>query len=162
MVNISKNRFFVPAIFLFPTMLMLTGCPGPGDRMRFDETAQVSVVEESVCFSIAEPQDYQPKDMGINPREIPSKNKNFNFSPGLKVTDGKLCIPPSFYRFPDKGQFIVEYLLTSEKHQGEPRNFVVTLEVNHGHVYNVTPTEREIFLPYCRYASDTPLAACQR
>lgn len=100
--------------------------------------------------------------MGINPRGIPSKNKNFNFSPDLKVTDGKLCIPPSFYRFPDKGQFIVEYLLTSEKHQGEPRNFVVTLEVNHGHVYNVTPTEREIFLPYCRYASDTPLAACQR
>ncbi|MBF7978979.1 MULTISPECIES: hypothetical protein [Rahnella] len=129
MVKIFEYRFLWSGLLLLLSLPVLTGCPGPGDRMRPDETAQVSQQDESVCFN---------------------------------VTDGKLCIPPSFYRFPDKGQFIVEYLLTSAKHEGKPRNFVVTLEVNHGHVYNVTPTEREISLPYCRYALDTPLAACQR
>ncbi|MFO6296725.1 putative T6SS immunity periplasmic lipoprotein [Rahnella selenatireducens] len=162
MVKQIKTRVLWSAFLSGICLLVLTGCPGPGDRMRPDETAQVSQQDDSVCFNVTDAQDYQPADMGINPRGIPSKNKNFNFSPDLKVTDGKLCIPPSFYRFPDKGQFIVEYILTSAKHEGEPRKFVVTLEVNHGHIYNVTPTEREISLPYCRYALDTPLAACQR
>lgn len=142
-------------------LLVLTGCPGPGDRMTPDETAQVSQKGDSVCFTVTDAQDYQPVDMGINPRGTPSKDKNFNFSPDLIIADGQLCIPPSFYRFPDKGQFIVEYLLKSETHKDAPRNVVVTLEINHGRIYNVTPTEREITLPYCRYVTDASLGACQ-
>ena len=142
-------------------LLVLTGCPGPGDRMTPDETATVSRRGDNVCFTVTNAQDYQPADIGINPRGTPSKHKDFNFSPDLTVTDGQLCIPPSFYRFPDKGQFIIEYLLTSKTHKEAPRNVVVILEINQGRFYNVTPTEREITLPYCRYVTDTSPGACQ-
>lgn len=160
MVKTTGFRVLWPACSLALCLLMLTGCPGPGDRMRFDETAQVSQQGDNVCFNITDARDYQPANMGINPRSTPSKEKNFNFSPGLTVADGTLCIPPSFYHFPDKGQFIIEYLLISKKYD-EPRSFVITLEINGGRIYNVTPTEREISLPYCHDALDKSVGACQ-
>ncbi len=148
MVNISKHQFLWSGAFLFPCILMLTGCPGPGDRMRFDETAQVNVVGDKVCFSVTDPLDYRPADIAINPRGTPSKNKAFTFDPDLTVTEGELCIPPSFYRFPDKGQFIVEYVLTSQHHKNEPRKVVVTFESKNGRIYNVPPNNMEISRPY--------------
>ncbi|NDO80643.1 hypothetical protein CJP72_07615 [Citrobacter sp. NCU1] len=129
--------------------------------MRFDETAQVSQQGDSVCFNVIDAQDYQPVDIGINPRGTPPKDKQFNFSPGLKVADGKLCIPPSYYLFPDKGQFIVEYILISKKDKNESRSVVVTFEINQGRIYNVTPTQKEISLPYCRYMVGTSVGDCQ-
>ncbi|WP_455916865.1 putative T6SS immunity periplasmic lipoprotein [Pantoea agglomerans] len=102
-----------------------------------------------------------PQISGSIPGGISSKEKNFDFTPNLTVSDGKLCIPPSFYRFPHKGQFIIEYVLTSKKHHDEPRSFVITLEINNDHIYNVTLTEREINLPYCRYAMDNSVVVCQ-
>lgn len=96
-------------------LLVLTGCPGLGDRMTSDETALVRREGDSVCSNVTDAQDYQPASIGINPRGTPSKEKNFNFSPDLTATDGQLCIPPSFYRFPGKGQFIVEYLLNPKR-----------------------------------------------
>lgn len=118
--------------------------------MHFDETAIVSKEGSSVCMNITNAQDYQPVDMGVNIRGTPSKEKNYDFSPNLTVNNGRLCIPPSFYQFPDKGQFIIEYVMKSKKNPKRPRNFVVTLEVDKGRIFNVTPTQREIFLPYCR------------
>jgi len=161
MVKLNTFRVLWSALLSGVCLFMLTGCPGPGDRMRFDETAQVSQQGDNVCFNVTDAQDYQPADIGINPRGIPSKEKNFNFTPDLTVANGKLCIPPSFYRFPDKGQFIIEYVLISKKHEDKRRSFVITLEINRGHIYNVTPTEREIALPYCRYVMDNSVGACQ-
>lgn len=161
MVKMTVFRVLWSAFLPGACLLMLTGCPGPGDRGRFDETAQVSQQGDNVCFNVTDAQDYQPADIGINPRGISSKEKNFNFTPNLTVSDGKLCIPPSFYHFPDKGQLIIEYVLTSKKHNDEARSFVITLEINKGHIYNVTPTEREINLPYCRYAMDNSVGVCQ-
>lgn len=161
MVSVSHFRILAPVVLTGVCLLMLTGCPGPGDRARFDETAQVIQQGDSVCVNITDAQDYQPADIGINPRGTPPKEKDFNFTPGLTISDGKLCIPPSFYRFPDKGQFIIESVLVSKKHGNEPRNFVITLEVNRGRIYNVTPTEREISLPYCRYPADKLVEPCQ-
>lgn len=161
MMNATGFRLLLSVLFSGASLLVLTGCPGPGDRMTPDETAQVSQKGDNVCFTVTDAQDYQPSDIGINPRGTPSRGKDFNFSPNLTVANGQLCIPPSFYRFPDKGQFIVEYLLKSGTHKDAPRNVVVTVEVNHGRIYNVTPTEREIFLPYCSDVTDTSPGACQ-
>ncbi|HCI5429472.1 hypothetical protein EKN92_23120 [Enterobacter hormaechei] len=111
------------------------------------ETTSVSKQGKNVCFNIKDAQDYQPVDIGINPRGIPLKEKDFNFSPELTIVDGKLCIPPSFYHFPDNGRFIVEYILISKKHD-EPRKFVVGVGINHGVVYNFPLTDREIARPY--------------
>lgn len=129
-------------------LLTLTGCPGPGDRFIPPETTSVIKQGKNVCFNITDAEDYQPADMGINPRGTPSKEKDYNFSPNLTIIDGLLCIPPSFYQFPDKGKFIVEYILISKKHDDEPREFVVGVGVNHGQVYNIPLNEREIARPY--------------
>ncbi|EKS6399120.1 hypothetical protein NM886_004829 [Enterobacter hormaechei] len=111
------------------------------------ETTSVSKQGKNVCFNITDAQDYQPADIGINPRGTPLKEKDFNFSPELTIVDGKLCIPPSFYHFPDNGKFIVEYILISKKHD-EPRKSVVGVGINHGVVYNFPLTDREIARPY--------------
>lgn len=115
MVKLNTFRVLWSALLSGVCLFMLTGCPEPGNRMRFDETAQVSQQGDNVCFNVTDAQDYQPADIGINSRGIPSKEKNFNFTPDLTVANGKLCIPPSFYRFPDKGHFIIEYVLISKK-----------------------------------------------
>jgi hypothetical protein len=47
---------------------------------------------------------------------------------------------------------LVEYILKSKKHEDDPQSVVVALEIKNGHIYNVTPTEREIALPYCHIA----------
>ncbi|HHL2499694.1 TPA: putative T6SS immunity periplasmic lipoprotein [Yersinia enterocolitica] len=96
MVKMTVFRVLWSAFLPDACLLMLTGCPGPGDRGRFDETAQVSQQGDSVCFNVTDAQDYQPADIGIHSRGISSKEKNFNFTPNLTVSDGKLCIPPSF------------------------------------------------------------------
>ncbi|MDF7680991.1 hypothetical protein PT300_10535 [Enterobacteriaceae bacterium ESL0689] len=133
------------------SLVALTGCPGPGDRMRFDETTQVTKQGENVCFYVNNAQDYQLADIGINPRDLPIKEREFDFSPALRVVNGMLCIPPSFYHFPEKGQFIIQYILKSKNPKNEPRSVVVTAEVSGKYIYNVTPTEMEIALPYCRF-----------
>lgn len=148
MVKVTDFRVLWSALLSCVCLLMLTGCPGPGDRMRFDETALVIQQGDRVCFNVMDAQDYQPAVIGINPRGTPSKDKNYIFGPALTVTDRRLCVPPSFYRFPDKGQFLIEYVLTSKKNDDEPRSFVVTLEISHGRIYNVPPTGREITRPY--------------
>lgn len=153
MVKISAHRKLWYSLLSGTCLLFLTGCP-EDLGVRFDETARVSREGENICFSMANKQNYPLADIGINPRETPPKSKNFTFSPDLSVIDGKLCIPPSFYRFPDQGQFIVEYRLRSGNKNRSRSKVVVTFEINNRHVYNVTPTEREIYLPYCRDAGN--------
>jgi len=148
MVKVFSFRIFWSIVFsgIFP--FILTGCPGPGDRFIPHETTSVSKMGKKICFKIIDAEDYQLFDIGINPRGTPPKEKDFNFSPGLKIVDGKLCIPPSFYHFPDNGRFIVEYMLISKKDNNTLRKFVVGVGINHGKVYNFTLTDREITRPY--------------
>ncbi|MCT4712262.1 hypothetical protein MUA04_19005 [Enterobacteriaceae bacterium H11S18] len=148
MVKVFGVGMFWPVVFSGLCLGVLTGCPGPGDRFIPHETTSVSKQGKNVCFNITDAQDYQPADIGINPRGTPSKEKNFNFSPELTIDDGKLCIPPSFYHFPDNGRFVVEYILVSKKHEDEPRKFVVGVGMNNEQVYNFPLTDREIARPY--------------
>lgn len=148
MVNVNNLHVWRSALLSGVCLLVLTGCP-EDLGVRFDKTARVSREGGSICFSGADIQNYKLADIGINPRGIPPKSKDFIFSPDLSVVDGKLCIPPSFYHFLDNEQYIVEYR-SPAGNKNKSRRVVVTFEINNGHVYNVTPTEREIFLPYCR------------
>ncbi|WP_343645674.1 putative T6SS immunity periplasmic lipoprotein [Enterobacter sp.] len=128
--------------------LILTGCPGPGDRMRMDQTTLVELRGDNVCMSIRDSQDYQPVDMAINPRGTPSKEKKFDVAPALNLVDGRLCIPPSYYHFTSGKKYIVEFVLHSPSID-EPRSFVVAVGVsNDNKVYNFALTSREIARPY--------------
>lgn len=128
--------------------LILVGCPGPGDRRRLDETAHVNRNGDNICIYIDDARDYQPVAMGINLRGTPSKEKNFNFSPGIYIVDGKLCIPSSYYHFKNGNKYIVEFVLHSTQRHDEPRAFVVGVGVNNDRVYNFPLTDREISRPY--------------
>lgn len=133
---------------LFFCLSILTGCPGKGDRMRFEETAQASRKGDNICVSIDNAQDYQPVDMGINLRGTPSKEKDFDFSPDLKVIEGELCIPPSYYHFENGNKYIVEFVLHPTMDNKEARSFVVGVSVNNNQVYNFPLTDREFARPY--------------
>lgn len=140
------NKFGWACLLIPFCLVTLTGCPGQGDRMNFDETALIHVVGDKVCFLVADALDYQPADMGINRRGTLAKKKHFVFNPDLKVTDGELCLPPSFYRFPQTGQFLIEYILVSKK--GPPRKVVVALEIVEGRISSVPPDDSEMARPY--------------
>ncbi|PJD11872.1 hypothetical protein B9Q20_04700 [Enterobacter mori] len=140
-----KLNSLLLALFCLP---ILTGCPGPGDRFRFDETAQVSKKGDNVCVSIDNAQDYQPVDMGINLRGTPSKEKEFNFSPGLKIIEGELCIPPSYFHFENGSKYIVEFVLHPTLDNKGARSFVVGVGINNNQVYNFSLTDREFARPY--------------
>ncbi|EOC0096000.1 putative T6SS immunity periplasmic lipoprotein [Cronobacter dublinensis] len=140
-----KLNSLLLAFFCLP---ILTGCPGPGDRFRFDETAQVSKKGDNVCVNIDNAKNYQPVDMGINLRGTPSKEKDFNFSPGLKVIEGELCIPPSYFHFENGSKYIVEFVLHPTLDDKEARSFVVGVGINNNQVYNFPLTDREFSRPY--------------
>lgn len=148
MVIVNHYRKMSFIISLGASSLILTGCPGYGDKMSLDETAQVNRKGDDVCLSINDARDYQPVDMGINLRETPPKEKKFNFSPGLKIVDNNLCIPSSYYHFIDGNKYIVEFILHSANSYDEPRSFVVGVGVNNNQVYNFPLTDREITRPY--------------
>ncbi|WP_338576772.1 hypothetical protein VRB64_16105 [Erwinia sp. E_sp_B04_9] len=145
-VNHFRKIFFI--IPLGISSLVLTGCPGPGDRINLDETAQVNRKGNDICMSINDAQDYQPVDMGINLRGTPPKEKKFNFSPGLKIVDGALCIPSSYYHFMDGNKYIVEFVLHSATNNNAPRSFVSGIGVDNNQVYNFPLTDREMSRPY--------------
>lgn len=138
-------------LLFFPLVIAcsfsLTGCPGEGDRIRFDETTKVIAAGDHICFLVPDAQDYQPTLIAINPRGIPSQQQSFSSNPSLVISNGQLCIPPSFYRFPDKGQFIVEYILASRQYTDEPRSVVVGIGISQGHIYNIPLTNTEINRP---------------
>ena len=143
--NISDLR---PALLSLTCLLALTGCPGSGDRLTPDEEATVIMMADNVCFEVQDAGDYQPADIAINPRGTPYKEQNIILAPALRVTDGKLCVPPSFYTFPDQGEFIVEYVLTSPQHPDKTRKMVAGLGISQRHIHSISLTDREILRPY--------------
>ena len=141
-------RTLSTTLLLSISLMMLTGCPGPGDRMVPDETSLASWKEGRVCIEIKDAQDYQPVAIAINLRGIPSKEKKYIFSPNLIVSEGELCIPSNFYDFINGNKYIVEFILRSNRNDDEPRSFVVGIGVNKTQVYNFPLTDREIARPY--------------
>lgn len=135
-------------LLLSVCLMMLTGCPGPGDRMVPDETSLASWKGGRVCIEIKDAQDYQPVAIAINLRGTPSKEKKYNFSPELIVSDGKLCIPPSYYSFVRGNKYIVEFILRSTRSDNESRSFVVGVGINDNQVYNFPLSDREFARPY--------------
>ncbi|EOC0449338.1 putative T6SS immunity periplasmic lipoprotein [Cronobacter sakazakii] len=148
MVSENNVNTFNLLFLSFACVSILTGCPGPGDIMRFDETAKVSSRGRDVCINIDNAQDYQPVDIGINLRGIPPKEKKFDFSSGLRISAGELCIPPSYYNFENGNKYIVEFVLHATSGDKDPRSFVVGVGVNNNHVYNFPLSEREFARPY--------------
>lgn len=141
-------RTLLITLLLSGGLMMLTGCPGPGDRLRPDEERDIIVNDGSVCFSINESDDYVLKYISINPRGTRPKDEKVIFSPQLRISNKLLCIPPSFYKFNTDGQYYIQASFASLKHVGRPRRIVSALEVSKGVVHSIKPNDMEILRPY--------------
>lgn len=130
------------------TLTLITGCPGHGDYLRPDEIATVSTRGDNVCFSVQEPEDYQPVTISIYPGGTRFRERKITLEPTLRIVNSQLCIPPSFHRFPDKGQFIVRYVLHSAHHKDTPRRMVAGVEIADGCIFDIPLNDREAVMPY--------------
>lgn len=139
---------FLAGMFSFLSLVVLTGCPGQGDQLQLDETTQVNLIGDNVCFHIANAQDYQPAIISINLRGTPPKKQGFIDNSFLSIRSDQLCIPPSFYKFESNKKYIVDFVLASDRNVDEPRKFVVGVGLNQGQVYNFPLTDLEILRPY--------------
>jgi len=133
MNKIMKNIISILSI------IMLTGCPGDrlDTRYKPNETASVSLSDQGICLQVSDPRNYQPEIITISSRDTPIKERWYKYKPNLAVDNGTLCIPSSFYQFPTKGQFIVNYILTSQTKNTPPRHVVVGFEISNGHAYGI-------------------------
>ncbi|MDE8756185.1 hypothetical protein PZA22_16990 [Pectobacterium polaris] len=127
----------LPAFLLIATSFLLVGCPGSGDRLQPDELTSVRQVENDLCFLVNNAQDYQPTLIAISTRTAQPPEWTLYENPSVVVTQGELCIPPSFYRFSDDRTYVVRYILQSKKHSDSRRSIVSAIAFTHGNVRNV-------------------------
>jgi hypothetical protein len=153
MMKIIKLRF-LSVLLLLISLPMLTACPGVGDSLKLDEESTVTKMGDNVCFSVSDAEDYQPVDIAIDPRGTRFRDQRVTVDPPLYIENGLLCIPPSFYRFPDKGIRIVSFVLHAERHKNSVRKFssarriVAGVEMLNGYIYNIPLTDMETLRPY--------------
>lgn len=145
---IKKSSSLFSRVLTLPLIFLLVGCPGQGDQLQLDETTQVELRGDNICFHITSAKDYQPAIISINLRGTPIKEQWFIDKPPLSIISEQLCISPTFYQFADNGKYIVDFVLTSDGIFNKPRKFVVGVGMNHGQVYNLPLTDREILRPY--------------
>ena len=136
------------ALLILLSLALLTGCPGSGDALRPDEISVSSTKGDSVCFSVPESEDYQPVTISIEPRGTRFRDREITFDPKLRVVNNLLCIPPSFYLFPDKGQFIISYVLRSKRHEDTPRRMVAGIEIHNDCIFDIPLNDMEAVRPY--------------
>ncbi|MER0125434.1 putative T6SS immunity periplasmic lipoprotein [Franconibacter daqui] len=139
MKNIKSICSAVRIVYALLVVVPLTGCPGYGDIMVPVETTSVAINNDNVCFFVANQRDYQPIIIAINPRDIPLKAQSFTDRPNLKVSEGRLCIPPSFYRFENGRQYVTDYVLTPNgvdaRDKFVARRVVVAFEIADGQAH---------------------------
>lgn len=127
----------LPAFLLIATSFLLVGCPGSGDRLQPDELTSVRQAENDLCFLVSDDQDYQPTLIAISTRTAQPQEWTLYENPSIVVTQGELCIPPSFYHFLDDRTYVIRYILQSKKHSNSRRSVVSAIAFTHGSVRNV-------------------------
>lgn len=144
MNKLAKTYFplFLTSVFF------LTGCPGRGDRLIADETTTVSRQHENVCFYVPDAKNYRVSLIAINPRGIPSGQYKVRDLPDLHIINSELCITPEFYRFPDKGQFIVNYILEKPGEPNTIRSVATGIEFSGNNVTTFRLADNETVRKY--------------
>lgn len=98
---------------LLSVVFLLTGCPGPGDRMVDRESTTVSIIDNKVCVvSRLEPQE-RITAIQINSDKSGSLHKIFDDKP-VYVPKGE-CLPVFGFTFTPGEQYIFAYDVQSEQ-----------------------------------------------
>ncbi|MFJ5329953.1 putative T6SS immunity periplasmic lipoprotein [Pectobacterium versatile] len=125
------------AFLLIVTSFLLVGCPGSGDRLKPDELTSVRQVGSDLCFLVSDARDYQPTLIAISTRAAQPQEWTLYENPSVIVTQGELCISPSFYRFLDDSTYVVRYILQSKKYGDLRRSVVSAIAFTNGSVRSV-------------------------
>ena len=141
----EKRQFILSVLTSLFCLLILTGCPWGHMKYFPRETARVYLKGDSICFFVPDVQDYQPVFIAINLRDISLQESQFIDNPKLRLVGGQLCIPHSFYHFPDNeaGVFIIETVFHSKNTHHHPRDFIVGFKIRDRKIYNEPLTTRE-------------------
>ncbi|BCQ34447.1 hypothetical protein ERHA54_18880 [Erwinia rhapontici] len=113
---------------VFPVLLtsLLTGCGLLGDYTPLPEIGQVSRSQAGFCFQIKNPGDYYVHFLSIRERSAPERSGFNREFPALQIADNQLCIPPSYYHFPDDGEINVDIALRSPTKKRKYRRDIIS------------------------------------
>ncbi len=105
--------------------LSLTGC-WLGDHFPSLEIGQVSKTESGFCFQIKNASDYYAHYLSIRDRDAPPRSGFNRDFPALKIANNQLCIPDTYYQFPESGELNVEISLRSPTERRMMRRIIVS------------------------------------
>lgn len=143
MVLINKMLLcYTPIICI--CLLILTGCPGFGDRFIPEEEAKISLSGDKVCFWVPNADKYQLSDISVYPRSMPDSQQKYMFGSDFKIINGELCIPPERWLLPEEGQFIARYFLTPVSSDQSFRKVTTGFEISNGEIKSIPLTNREV------------------
>ncbi len=121
---------------------LLAGCPW-GDYVPQAQLSTVSRTDDAVCFSFPNAGDYRPAYLSVRERAA-SPGSGFNKKlPPLKVTANHLCIPDSYYHFPDNGDFYADVTLESPGREKEQRILIAVFRLVDGQPQMLEPEPGE-------------------
>ncbi|MGV3345752.1 putative T6SS immunity periplasmic lipoprotein [Enterobacteriaceae bacterium LUAb1] len=128
-------------LLMVTVLCSLAGC-WMGDYSPPIETTTVKRTNAGLCFKVSDPGDYRLATLRIRPRGV--VKDFFRMMPALSITDEQLCIPDSYYPFPKKGDFVVDYSLRSPSKMDKRRFMVAVFRLVDGEPYPLKPRNDEV------------------
>ena len=127
---------YVRIVFFFLStvlgLLLLTGCPGQGNRLVPEEIAKIKVGRTAICFFVPDTtDDYILSAISISPRGTPFNRQKYMFGSGFELMEGDVCIPDSYLVNMRSGEYISRYIMTS-KIAGNPARKVAAVFLYNG------------------------------
>lgn len=115
------NKLVLPALL----SLLLTRC-WLGDHFPSLEIGQVSKTDAGFCFQINNAGDYYAHYLSIRDRDAPPRSGFNRVFPALAIAHNQLCIPETYYLFPESGEINVEISLRSPTERRMMRRIIVS------------------------------------
>lgn len=115
------NKLVLPALL----SLLLTSC-WLGDHFPSLEIGKVSKTETGFCFQIKNAGDYYAHYLSIRDRDAPPRSGFNRDFPALAIAHNQLCIPETYYQFPESGEINVEISLRSPTEKRMMRRIIVS------------------------------------
>lgn len=134
---------------LLPALIssLLTGCWWMGHYSPPNELGLVSLTNAGVCFQIKNASDYYAHYLVIRDSRAPEMSGFKRKLPALKIAHDQLCIPETYYKFPNSGAKRVDIALRSPTKKMRRRYIVSEFNMVNGEPHPFAPSEYSIPLP---------------
>jgi hypothetical protein len=151
LLSIAKYSFIrknTNPLILLVSALVLTGCPGIGDRGWHDETTEAVREGQEICFPIKQSQGYIPTYLAINQRYTPRTEQQNRIVGDVEISDGMLCLPPDEFTPAEGKEYVIKFILKNGGGFDSIRSFVVAVKVVNGKLGSYQLQDSEISRGY--------------